>query len=352
MTPDGKPRNSERAAFYERIAGHSLAPLWEVLHGLVTPTPQTPCVPALWRYEEIRPFLMEAGRMITAREAERRVLILRNPGMQGQAAVTRTLFAGLQLILPGEVAPAHRHTQSALRFVIEGEGAYTAVNGERTYMKPGDFIVTPAWTWHDHGKESEGAMIWLDGLDVPLVNHLGATFSEDYESEGAFPQSRPPHDSFSRYGSGMLPLEPITQRHSPVFCYPYERTRTALENMRKANDWDVCHALKLKFANPATGDWVMPTIATFAQLLPKGFHTAPYRSTEATVVMAAEGTGKVNVGDQTYTLQKNDIFVVPNWTWWDVEAQDDLVLLSYSDRAALEKLDLWREQRANEPARL
>ena len=159
-------------------------------------------------------------------------------------------------------------------------------------------------------------------------------------------------NSFSRYGSGLMPLEPIKHRHSPVFSYPYERTRAALENMRKANDWDVCHGLKLKFANPATGDWVMPTIATFAQLLPKGFKTAQYRSTEATVVMAAEGRGKAIVGDQTYTLGKNDIFVVPNWTWWEVEAQDDLVLLSYSDRAALEKLDLWREQRANEPVRL
>ena len=146
-------------------------------------------------------------------------------------------------------------------------------------------------------------MIWLDGLDVPLVNHLGATFSDDYD-EATFPQSRPPHDSLSRYGSGMLPLEPVTHRYSPVFSYPYERTRTALENMRKANDWDACHGLKLKFANPATGDWVMPTIATFAQLLPKGFHTAPYRSTEATVVMVAEGSGKATVGDQTYTLRQ------------------------------------------------
>lgn len=195
-------------------------------------------------------------------------------------------------------------------------------------------------------------MIWLDGLDVPLVNHLGATFSDDYEGDGAFPQSRPPHDSFSRYGSGMLPLEPIRHRHSPVFAYPYERTRTALENLKKADDWDICHGLKLKFANPATGDWVMPTIATFAQLLPKGFKTAQYRSTEATVVMTAEGRGTATVGDQTYTLTKNDIFVVPNWTWWQVEAEDDLVLLSYSDRAALEKLDLWREQRANEPLNL
>jgi gentisate 1,2-dioxygenase len=150
----------------------------------------------------------------------------------------------------------------------------------------------------------------------------------------------------------LLPLEPITGRNSPQFSYPYARTREALENLRKANDLDACHAIKLKYANPATGDWVMPTISTFAQLLPKGFATAPYRSTEATVAMVAEGTGKATVGDKTYAPQKNDIFVVPNWTWWEMQAQDDLVLLSYSDRAVLEKLDLWREQRANEPARL
>lgn len=341
--------NSDLGRFGDEVKDMSLFPLWERTSGL---KPGSNCVPAHWSYAEVRPQLIRACGLITKKEAERRVLCLENPSLRGTTFICDSLFAGLQIIAPGEIAPSHRHTPSALRFIIEGEGAYTAVNGERIYMHQGDFIVTPAWTWHDHGKESDGVMIWLDGLDVPLVNHLGATFSDDYDGEGAFPQSRPPHDSFSRYSAGMLPLEPITQRASPVFAYPYERTRTALENLRKANDWDACHGLKLKFANPATGDWVMPTIATFAQLLPKGFKTAPYRSTEATVVMAAEGTGKATVGERTYTLGKNDIFVVPNWTWWQVEASDDLVLLSYSDRAALEKLDLWREQRANEPPRL
>ena len=185
MVEESTTQTPERAAFYRRAAEHSLAPLWEVLHGLVTPTPRTPCVPALWRYDEIRPFLMEAGRLITAREAERRVLILRNPGMQGQAAVTRSLFAGLQLILPGEVAPAHRHTQSALRFVIEGKGAYTSVDGERTTMHPGDFIITPSWTWHDHGNDGDGPMVWLDGLDIPIVTLLDASFAEPGSLTGA-----------------------------------------------------------------------------------------------------------------------------------------------------------------------
>src|SRR4051812_5946861 len=132
-------RTPEREAFYGRIAPHSLAPLWEVLRGLVTPIPATPCIPHLWRYDEVRPFLMEAGRLITAKEAERRVLILENPGLRGQSSITHSLFSGLQLILPGEVAPSHRHAQSALRFVVEGSGAYTAVDGERATMRPGDF---------------------------------------------------------------------------------------------------------------------------------------------------------------------------------------------------------------------
>ena len=103
---------------------------------------------------------MESGSLITAKEAVRRVLILENPAMPGSACITPSLYAGLQLILPGEVAPSHRHTQSALRFIVEGEGAYTAVDGERTIMREGDFVITPTWTWHDHGNEFDEA----DGL--------------------------------------------------------------------------------------------------------------------------------------------------------------------------------------------
>src|ERR1700731_4194063 len=241
MTPDGKLQNPERAAFYQRIAGHSLAPLWEVLHGLVTPTPQTPCVAALWRYDEIRPFLMEAGRIITAPEAERRGLILRNPGMQGQAAVTRTLFAGLQLILPGEVAPAHRHTQSALRFVIEGEGAYTAVDGERTTMLPGDFVITPSWTWHDHGNETQEPVVWLDGLDIPIVRLLDASFAEPGEDD-VQTVTRPEGDNAARFANNLLPVDWKPQvKTSPVFNYPYTRSRESLETLSRNEDPGPCH---------------------------------------------------------------------------------------------------------------
>src|ERR1700676_2027800 len=138
-------RTPERQAFYHKIAPANLAPLWERLHNLAT----------VWRYRDVRPFLMQSGSLITAQESTRRVLMLMNPGLGGQASITGSLFAGLQLIMPGEIAPAHRHTQSALRFIIEGHGAYTAVDGERTAMQPGDFVITPSWTWHDHGNETK-----------------------------------------------------------------------------------------------------------------------------------------------------------------------------------------------------
>src|SRR3954453_13875823 len=201
-------RTPERQEFYDRIAPLHLAPLWEKLHHLVTAEPHDPCVPHLWRYDrEVRPRLIEAGGLISAMEATRRVLILENPGYQGQAQITDSLFAGLQLILPGEVAPAHRHTQSALRFVLEGEGAYTAVDGERTTMHPGDFVITPSWTWHDHGNNGDRPMVWLDGLDMHMIKLFEGSFREGPHSEEAREPDRPEGDSFARYGHNLVPVD-------------------------------------------------------------------------------------------------------------------------------------------------
>src|SRR5215217_5919324 len=166
----------ERRAFYERIDKQNLTPLWTSLADLVTPEPRSACRPASWRFDDIRAYMLEAGSLITAKEAERRVLVLENPGLRGQSKITTDMYAGVQLIMPGEVAPPHRHTQSALRFVLEGNGAYTAVDGEKTFMQPGDFIITPSWTWHHHGNDTNAPMVWLDGLDIPLVGYFNSTF--------------------------------------------------------------------------------------------------------------------------------------------------------------------------------
>jgi gentisate 1,2-dioxygenase len=218
------------------------------------------------------------------------------------------------------------------------------VNGEKTYMSPGDFIVTPAWCWHDHGKETEGPMIWLDGLDIPFVNHLGATFSEDFDGP-RYPQSRPTGDSDARFGSGLLPVDADRAiGHSPVFSYPYERSRSVLETLRRGGPIDPTHGVRLKFANPLNGDYVLPTIASYIQLLPKSFHTLPYRSTEGRIFVAVEGSGTVRIGNATYAFKKDVIFVAPNWCWYSFDADEDTILFSYSDRAVLEKVGLWREQ--------
>src|SRR5499426_1547198 len=168
----------ERLAFYDRISRKHLTPLWTSLANLVTPEPTSACRPASWSFADIRTAMLEAGDLITAKEAERRVLILENPGLRGQSKITTDLYAGVQLVLPGEVAPAHRHAQSALRFVLEGDGAHTAVDGERTVMHEGDFIITPPMAWHDHGNTTDKPMFWLDGLDVPLIQTLDASFVE------------------------------------------------------------------------------------------------------------------------------------------------------------------------------
>jgi gentisate 1,2-dioxygenase len=289
----------QRAEFYRRISRHNLTPLWEVLGALVPKSPKTPVVPALWRYAEVREQVMEAGRLITAEEAERRVLVLENPALRGNSSITQTLYAGLQLIMPGEVAPAHRHTQSALRLVLDGEGAYTAVDGERTTMRRGDFIITPSWTWHDHGNLGDQPVVWLDGLDIPTLRFFDAGFAE-HGSEASQQTSRPEGDSLARYGHNMVPMDLQQTSADPtkVFVYPFSQTKDALEGIaRTAPDAHFGH--KLRYVNPATGASPMPTIGAFAQLLPAGFATAPYRSTDATVYVCLEGEGGAQIGDDT-----------------------------------------------------
>lgn len=337
---------TSRQDFYTRIAKRNLAPLWEVLHGLITAEPDSVIVPHLWKYESLRPFLIEACDLITAREAERRVLILENPALKGESKVTRSLFAGLQTILPGEIAPPHRHSQAALRFIIEGNGAYTAVDGERTTMHPGDFVITPSWTWHDHGNTGDAPMVWLDGLDMHMVKLFEASFREGADSEEAMAPDRPEGDSYARYGANMVPVEAEYDRPtSPVFNYPYERSREALERLKRRDQWNAWHGLKFKYVNPLTGDYAIPTIATFLQLLPKGFKTQAYRSTDSTVFVCVEGKGRTRVKDQVLEWEPKDIFVVPSWAKHVHEADDEAVLFSYSDRSVHEKLGFWREEK-------
>ncbi|PWT71560.1 MAG: gentisate 1,2-dioxygenase, partial [Proteobacteria bacterium] len=311
MTQTAVDLRAQREAYYRRIAKAHLTPLWESMAALVPERPQSPCVPAIWRYQEIRPWLMESGTLISAKEAVRRVLILENPGVPGTSAITQTLYAGLQLILPGEIAPSHRHTQSALRLIVEGSGAFTAVEGERVTMHPGDFIITPHWTWHDHGNPSAEPVVWLDGLDIPLIRFLDCGFQENYP-EDSQPVARPEGDALARYGNNLLPIdfEPQGQA-SPVFAYPYARTRETFEQLRRNGPAHRVHGYKMQFVNPATGGFAMPSIATFVQLVPRGFESVAYRSTDGTVFHCIEGKGTASVDGTAIAFGAKDTFVVP-----------------------------------------
>ncbi len=341
--------NDQRAqlqALYGEMTPHSLTPLWEVLSALVIPEPRSPAVPHRWSYATARDYLMRAGDLISAEQAERRVLILENPGLPGLSAITPALYAGLQLILPGEVAPCHRHSQSALRFVMEGEGAYTAVDGEKAIMRPFDLVLTPGGQWHDHGNPTGAPMIWLDGLDIPTVRHFDASFAEKYEV-AAFPETAADDDSLKRYGRNLRPLRgSVGDRrpaHQPLFHYPYAEWRESLDALSAAGAPDPHFGHALEFINPADGGAVMATISAQVQLLPAGFETRGRRTTEGQVMVVVSGGGEVLIGDQVFAVEARDVVVAPAWIPVRLRARSELVLFSYSDKTAQQKLNLYRE---------
>jgi gentisate 1,2-dioxygenase len=332
-----------RQAYYDKISKYAMTPLWEVLKDLVTKEPATKCVPALWKFKDAKQFVLEAGDVITAEEAERRVLVLENPGLRGQSRITHSLFAGIQLILPGEIAPAHQHVASAIRFVLDGEGAYTAVEGEKTLMSPGDFILTPNWAPHDHGNSSNKPMMWLDVLDLPTNNHFETSFAKHFD-DAMQNTAREDGDSLDRYGSGVLPDgAPVELKRSPVINYTYTRTRPILERLKKAGDVDPRHGARVRYVNPMTGGWVMPTMGAHLALLPKGFKGESYRSTDGMIFVCAEGQGSTNIDSEEFEWTQNDVFVVPPWKRYAHHASRESVLFSISDRPAQEALGIWRE---------
>jgi gentisate 1,2-dioxygenase len=339
-------RNNARRDFYERIGGLSMAPLWESMHQLVPPQPAPKYQAAHWDYDKVRPYLMESGSLITAKEAVRRVLILENPAMQGSACITPSLYAGLQLILPGEVAPSHRHTQSALRFIVEARAPIPRSTASAPSCARATFVITPTWTWHDHGNESKKPMVWLDGLDIPLVAMFNAGFAENGESDEQV-VTAPEGTSDAKYASGLLPVDwkPARQT-SPIFNYPYARTREALAGLAKAARPIPVTATSCATSTRRAAARRSPPWAPSCSSCPRDSGPAPYRSTDGTVFSVVEGTGESVIGDKTFRWKKRDHFVVPSWAKVEHRADGDAVLFSFSDRPVQEKLDLWREDRA------
>jgi gentisate 1,2-dioxygenase len=333
---------STLADFSREIGALDAMALWERAESAMQPGTQ--CVPRLWRYEDLKPKLLEAASLISKEQAERRVLVLENPALRGTTFITTTLYAGLQIIMPGEIARSHRHTPSALRFLVEGEGGYTVVNGERATMHAGDFVVTPAWSWHSHGNDGGEPVVWMDGLDTPFGRFFGATFRENHVgAENARP--RDDGAALAAYGANMLPVDfkPMGAE-SPVLIYPYARSREALHRLARDERPHPAHGIKLRYSNPATGRHPFPTMGVFMQLLPAGFAGERYRATDGTVFNVVEGAGSVEIGGENFAFAAHDSFVVPSWCPYRLTSARETVLFSFSDRAAQEALGFWREE--------
>ncbi len=347
IAQDASARTKALEAYYADLAQFHTGALWKVLRDVVPDRPRPKAVPYRWRWAELRPFVHRAGELIGTDEAERRVVTLLNPGLCGEVAITGTLYAGLQLILPGEIARSHRHTAAALRLIVEGHGAYTAVDGEKTLMNPGDLVLTPSWTWHDHGNESAEPMVWMDGLDLPLVNQLDAMFFEPYPDERQV-LSKPVDGSQAKYGSGALvpTYERHLAAHSPLLNYTYARTRATLASIAAHDTGSPHDGVILEYVNPRTGGPVMPTMGCHVQWLAPGAATEPHRHTSSVAYHVIEGEGYSLVGDERLDWQAKDVFCVPSWyphRHVNALGTKPAVLFSFTDAPVLRAVGLYRE---------
>jgi gentisate 1,2-dioxygenase len=343
--------NGEQHEYFDRIADYALTPLWSRYKTLMSPQPRVKSVPHCWHYPQVRKFLVEAAELVTSEDAERRVLLFENPALPGSNRITETLLTGIQMILPGEIAPSHRHIPSDARLILEGvTGAFTTVNGERLQMDFGDFIITPNWTWHDHGHHGDKPVVWQDILDIPLANMLGPMFFENYP-ERVHPPGQPDDDSLRRYGANMRPagIEPDTTSFSPVLRYPYAQSRASVEALAATDEPDPHFGVKMEYINPTTGRSAMATISVCLQRLPAGFQTRPYQTTEGTILTCIEGGGRVTVGEgddaQVFEFSERDVVVVPCWNRFSIEVDADTYLFVSSDKVVQTKLGYWREHK-------
>jgi gentisate 1,2-dioxygenase len=309
---------AERQAYYAELRAQHVVPLW--ISAGVTVEPRSKAVPYVWRWRDLRPQALRAAQLVGTEEAERRVLRLANPELAALSAST-TLSANIQIVMPGEIARAHRHSPAALRLIIEGKGGYTVVDGNRLPMAPGDLVLTPRWTWHDHANDTDAPMIWLDGLDSPLVRMLEAGFYEEYEGE------RQP------IGEG----EP-----SARWYFPFARARAALERMTGADRL-------LEYTDPTSGGPAMPTIACHLRMLRPGERSRPWRAVCCTNYHVIEGSGYSIVDDRRLDWDDKDVFTVPTWTFHEHVNSGDrpAFLFSFTDAPIMKALGWYREEQAS-----
>jgi gentisate 1,2-dioxygenase len=328
--------------FCGALAAHDLKPLWKIARQLMPEVPLATTEAWLWKWDHTLPLAKRAGELITIeRGGDRRVLALANPGLKGLPFTSTTLWAALQYLGPRESAPAHRHTPSAIRFVLSGSGVYTTVNGDACDMEPGDLILTPNWNWHDHNNQSDKPMIWFDGLDLPLLTTLESIFFENH------PDQLQPVEGHNRSeqgfaGVGLRELgvsSPVA--HSPLLRYRWGETERTLEALHLARGGPIS---SLEFVNPLTGNPVVSTFACEIHRIYPGECTSTGRKTGSSVYVVFQGSGYTVINGIRFEWSPGDIFVAPSWSSVYHEAFERADLFAISDRPVLQALHLYREE--------
>jgi gentisate 1,2-dioxygenase len=296
-----------------------------------------------WKWQVLRPLVGEAIKVTTPAAVERRVLSLVDPDAQGPTAGTCTnLTTALQVLLPGEAARPHRHTMNALRFVIEGKGASTIVDGKDCLMEEGDLIITPGWCWHEHVHRGQGPIVWLDALDAPLHRYLG---TDVFEPGPAHDMPETAEDKAFAIPNIVPEVSETTRPYSPVFRYPWAQAAAAVGTAPAGRDG----ARRVRYVNPLSGGSAMALMDCYLAQIDRGVETIPYRTTSNAVCCVVEGSGTTRIGDQTFTWEAKDIFSLPHNNWITHRADSaKATLFMVTDRDALKRLDLLKEQYGNE----
>ncbi|MFD5838554.1 cupin domain-containing protein [Streptomyces collinus] len=338
---------------YADFEDAGLIPLWTQLGGLMPATPRPAAVPHLWRWERLLPIAERSGRLVpVGRGGERRAMALSNPGLPGLPYATPTLWAAIQYLGPREVAPSHRHSQGAFRFVLDGEGVWTNVDGDAVAMRRGDLLLTPSWAFHEHQNVTDEPMTWIDGLDIPLVAQLDAGFFEfgpDELSTTATPERSRAERLWAH--PGLRPISRPDRPNSPLAAYRWEHTDAALTAQLEvegvAGVLEPGHA-GVRFSNPTTGKDALVTIRTEMRRLRAGTRTTPLRSVGSAVWQVFDGEATAYVGDDVFDVTKGDLFVVPSWCEVALTARTLVDLFRFSDEPVYEALGLARTSRGEQ----
>ena len=339
----------ELEAYYSALEKHETGALWTVANDIEPWQPKSKSVPVVWRYRDLREPVLRSLDLVSPEKAGRRVIYLNNPGRRDVSAAVGWLYSGLQVMRAGEVASAHRHAASALRFIMEGRGAYTIVDGHRMTLGANDFVLTPNGTWHEHGVDADGTTcVWQDGLDIPLVNALEANFY------AVHPNLRQdvgyPVDDMSK-SWGNPGLRPATgewsKGYSPLFKYEWGPTYEALLRHGRSAEGSPFDGIIMNYVNPVTGGPVMQTIGASMQMLRPGEATRAHRHTGSFIYQCAKGKGYSIVDGKRLDWEERDIFCVPSWAWHEHSNgsdREDACLFCFNDLPVIQGLGLYREE--------